>query len=125
MKGDATIGMTTLSSRPAHLTVTEPASAAPTRPPIRACDDEDGRPCHQVNRFQTIAPINPARTTVRPPRPCGAAMIPDPTVRATLVEISAPRTFMAAAITSATRGVRARVETVVAMAFAESWNPLV
>src|SRR5690606_31384947 len=27
------------------------ASAAPTRPPISACDEEDGRPSHQVIRF--------------------------------------------------------------------------
>jgi hypothetical protein len=32
---------------------------------------------------------------------------------------------MIAAISSATRGVRARVETEVAMALAASWNPLV
>ena len=48
-----------------------------------------------------------------------------PTVAATLVETSAPRTFVTAAIASATRGVSARVETEVAMALAESWKPLV
>jgi hypothetical protein len=52
-------------------------------------------------------------------------MIPDPTVAATLVEISAPSTFITAAMASATLGERARVETVVAIALAESWNPFV
>ena len=32
------------------------ASAAPTRPPIRACDELEGSPNHQVSRFQAIAP---------------------------------------------------------------------
>ena len=38
------------------------ASAAPTRPPISACDDDDGRPSHHVIRFQMIAPITAAST---------------------------------------------------------------
>ena len=40
------------------------ASAAPTTPPIRACDELDGRPYHQVIRFHVIAPIGPANTIV-------------------------------------------------------------
>src|SRR6185437_1329737 len=52
-------------------------------------------------------------------------MMPPPTVLATLVEISAPITFMIAASPSASRGVSALVETEVAIALAESWNPLV
>jgi 2-keto-4-pentenoate hydratase len=46
-------------------------------------------------------------------------------VAATFVEMSAPITFITAAIVSATRGVSARVEIEVAIALAESWNPLV
>ena len=38
------------------------ANAAPTRPPISACDELDGSPKHQVARFQAIAPISPAKT---------------------------------------------------------------
>jgi hypothetical protein len=52
-------------------------------------------------------------------------MMPEPIVAATFVEISAPTTLASAAMISATRGVRARVDTDVAMALAESWNPLV
>ena len=47
------------------------------------------------------------------------------TVFATSWPRKAPTKFMTAAMASATRGVRARVETEVAMAFAASWNPLV
>ena len=57
--------------------------------------------------------------------PLGASMIPEPTVAATSVEISAPTTFITAASASATRGVSALVEMLVAMAFAESWKPFV
>jgi len=47
------------------------------------------------------------------------------TVLATLVEIRAPRRFSPAAIITATRGERARVDTEVAIALAVSWKPLV
>ena len=52
-------------------------------------------------------------------------MIPAPTVLATFVDTSAPTTFMIAASSSAARGVSARVEPEVAIAFAASWKPLV
>src|SRR6185437_2249583 len=51
--------------------------------------------------------------------------MPPPTVLATLVEISAPITFMTAASARASRGVSALVDTEVAIALAESWKPLV
>src|ERR1700712_4090920 len=117
--------MITLWSRLDHFTPSDPASAAPIRPPIRAWEDEDGRPSHQVPRFHAIAPSRPASTISSPSRPWGGLMIPEPTVAATLVDTSAPSTFITAAIASATRGVIARVDTAVAMAFAESWKPLV
>ena len=47
------------------------------------------------------------------------------TVCATFCPRKAPTKFMIAAITSAMRGVSARVETEVAIAFAASWKPLV
>jgi hypothetical protein len=34
--------------------------AAPAKPPIRVCEEEDGIPFHQVTRFQVIAAITPA-----------------------------------------------------------------
>ena len=48
------------------------ASAAPAKPPISACDDDDGRPHHQVSRFQTIAPISAAQDHVRASTTSGA-----------------------------------------------------
>ena len=35
--------------------------AAPAKPPISVCEEEEGIPFHQVNRFQAIAAITPAR----------------------------------------------------------------
>src|SRR5205809_6490184 len=43
------------------------AAAAPAYPPINACDDEVGRPSHQVTRSQMIAPSNPPSPTVASP----------------------------------------------------------
>src|SRR3982750_3724287 len=40
------------------------AIAAPARPPINVCDEEEGMPNHQVNKFQMMDPISPERTTV-------------------------------------------------------------
>ena len=57
------------------------ASAAPTTPPIRAWDELDGSPYHQVIRFHVIAPIRPANTIVGVIR--SACTIPFATVAAT------------------------------------------
>ncbi len=47
------------------------------------------------------------------------------TVAATFWPRNAPTKFITAAMARATRGVSARVDTEVAMAFAASWKPLV
>ena len=39
--------------------------AAPANPPISVWEEEDGIPYHQVNRFQVMAAINPAKITGR------------------------------------------------------------
>ena len=52
-------------------------------------------------------------------------MIPSPTVFATAVVTNAPARFATDAMSTATRGVSARVETDVAIAFAVSWKPFV
>ena len=100
-------------------TTADAASAAPTRPPISACEDDDGRPKYQVMRFQVIAPMRPAITTTRPWLPSGGTMV-SLTVCATCWPSRAPTKFITAATISAMRGVRARVETEVAMALAAS-----
>ena len=100
------------------------ASAAPTSPPIKAWEDEDGSPKYQVMRFHTMAPTIAANTTVRPCVVSGTEMML-PTVFATLVETSAPARLNTADSASAARGVSARVDTDVAIEFAASWKPLV
>ena len=64
--GERIIGMTTLSRMPAHLTVAPAARAAPPSPPMRACDEDDGRPYHHVSRFHPIAPTSAAAQMTRP-----------------------------------------------------------
>jgi len=68
--GLLTIGTTTFQNTPAPLyqgsagwdQITAPhcpcaaATAAPHRPPIRAWEEEEGRPRYQVTRFQTMPP---------------------------------------------------------------------
>ena len=114
--GEAIIGMTIFSRTLVQWTVDEAAIAAPPSPPISACDDDDGRPYHQVSRFQPMAPTRAAAQIARPVEPLGASMTPEPIVLATLVPKNAPNRFATAAIARATRGVRARVETDVAIA---------
>ncbi len=123
--GDTIIGMTTFPRMPPHSTVPAAASVAPTSPPISACDEDDGRPSAQVITFHTIAPVTPASTTSRLAVTWGSSTMPDPTVCATPVPRNAPTRFIDAATSSAARGVRARVDTEVAIAFAASWKPLV
>src|SRR3954449_11160731 len=116
--------MTTLSLMVPQCTTDPEAMAAPTSPPISACDDEDGRPKYQVMRFQAIAPTTAENTTTRPCDVSGASMML-PTVLATFTETSDPARLNTAARANAALGVRARVDTEVAMALAASWNPLV
>ncbi|CAM5610108.1 hypothetical protein SBADM41S_05225 [Streptomyces badius] len=76
-------------------------------------------------RFQMIAPTSAANRIPIPFCPTGVAIRPSLTVLATPWPRKAPARFITAAIASAARGVSARVETEVAMAFAESWKPFV
>src|SRR5919206_1130798 len=123
--GAASAGMTTLCAIPCQRTPFDPdwTSAAPTRPPIRACDELDGRPNHHVRRFQAIAPTSAASTVCCVAR--FASMSPLATFFATAVVTNAPARFATAAISTAILGVSARVPTEVAIAFAVSWKPFV
>ncbi len=116
--------MATLSMTVVQLTKAPAARAEPTRPPISACEDDDGSPKYQVIRFQVIAPTRPAITITRPWLPLPGSMT-SLTVFATFWPRKAPTKFITAAMLSATRGVSARVETEVAIALAASWKPLV
>ncbi len=96
---------------------------APISPPISACDELDGIPYHQVMRFQPIAPISAATTTVLSTT-CGST-IPLPMVLATCSGKKTNATKLKkAAHATAMRGESTRVETTVAIEFAASWNPL-
>src|SRR3954451_15749939 len=112
---------------PCQLTLSPAARPAPIRPPISACDDDDGSPKYHVTRFQVMAPTSAANTTTIPDvlSSSDASRMPFPTVLATSVDTSAPARFATAARASATRGVRARVDTAVAIALAASWKPFV
>src|SRR4051812_31285869 len=62
--GDSTIAPTVFD-RPLQTVAEMPALAnpAPTRPPIKACELEEGMPAAQVTRFQTMAPTSAAKIT--------------------------------------------------------------
>src|SRR2546425_2041129 len=125
IRGATSAGMTTLCASPCHSTPFSPdcARAAPTRPPMSACDELDGRPNHQVSKFHTIAPKRAASTVFVLMR--FEATMSFPTVFATAVVTNAPARFANDAIRTAILGVSARVETEVATAFAVSWKPFV
>ena len=93
LTGAIRAGTTTLSSTPLPLTPPPPtaASMAPITPPIRACDELDGRPYIHVIRFQAMAPSSPAKAIVSVT--CPASMIPVAIVAATLSDTNAPTKF--------------------------------
>src|SRR5688572_22830379 len=121
--GDTTMNATVLAM-PAVTSEPVPALAiaAPTSPPMSACDELDGNPYHHVITFQAMAPVSAPNTT------CGSttdgSIVPRPTVLATL---SSNRKYAATLKNAAHRtahcGRSTRVETTVAIEFAESWNP--
>src|SRR3954463_12843806 len=91
--GAMTAGIRTLPTTPFPRTALDPAAAkaAPTPPPMSACDELDGNPKYQVIRFQEMAPINPAKTTVGVIAP--ALTTSWATVAATAREMNAPAKF--------------------------------
>ncbi len=118
-------GTMTFSTSPLPMTAFAPscAKAAPTMPPMSACDELEGSPKYHVARFQAIAPMSPAKTTVVVTEP--ASTMPCPIVAATCSEMNAPAKLRRAERATAKRGDMARVETLVAIAFAVSWKPFV
>src|ERR1700730_2934133 len=103
----------TIAPRPALV------SAAPTSPPINACELLDGIPAHQVTRFHEIAPVRAPKITSA--SIILAETIPTPIVRATCTPntTNAMKLKNAAQIT-AYRGRNIRVETRVAIELAVS-----
>src|ERR671915_2371459 len=87
--GATTAGTATFPSSPSPITASAPsaANAAPTTPPIKACEELEGRPKYQVIRFQAIAPIKPVKTTVGVITEASTTSLA--TVAATLIEMKA------------------------------------
>ena len=140
--GRITLPMTpsSLVPSPAHLTPAKPAPpmVPPTRPSRRACDEDEGSPSSQVNRFQMMPPTRPPKTMSmrrvpllavyslrgRPLESCSLTTELD-TVSATSTESSAPTQLRIAANVTAPLGLKAPVAIDAAIAFPVSWKPLV
>jgi hypothetical protein len=108
------------------LTAPTPASttAAPTSPPTRAWLELDGRPHHQVARFQATAAVSAAPTTVTV-RDAGTWTIVAIVSATAAPSTSGPSRLQTAARTIAGPGRAPLVATSVAIALAASWKPLV
>src|SRR6267142_6275294 len=122
--GDTTIASNVFDS-PLQTAAEIPALAipAPTSPPIKACELEDGIPNPHVIRFQAMAPINAANITWA--SMTLGSMMPVPIVLATLSPNTRKATKLKnAAHSTAYCGRSTRVETIVAIELAASCNPL-
>jgi len=111
----------TIFSTPEYITELNPllATAAPTRPPTRVCDELDGRPHHHVIRFQIIAAVTAA--AIKFSVTISGSITPLPIVVATLSgKIRNARKLKIAARNTADIGERTFVDTIVAIEFAES-----
>src|SRR4029078_9331276 len=93
------------------------------RPPNSACEELEGRPTSQVNRFHRMAPVKPANTTT------GVIFAsftsPPAIVFATCTDRNAPARLRMPAMATATFGRRAPVAIEVAIALAVAWHPVV
>ena len=132
--GEVTIGSMTFHKRPWFLvqsptvcdqisacqSLSAAASAAPHRPPISACDEDDGRPRHQVIRFQTIPPSSAHRITCEVTSTTPVSTRPEAMVLATAVPQKAPIRLVLAASTTAWPGDSTLVATTVAIELAVS-----
>ncbi|VVB87070.1 Uncharacterised protein [uncultured archaeon] len=123
--GDITIKSTTFST-PEAFTELMPAAAipAPISPPTSAWLLEVGRPIYQVIRSHITAPERAAK--IRFTVTIFVSMIPVPIIAAIAVpKTRGPTRLKTAAIVTAFNGESTFVATTVAIALAESWNPLI
>src|SRR5690606_40137327 len=91
---------------------------------IRACEDEDGRPSHQVIRFQLMPPSSAHNSTCAVTLTTSVSTNPEAMVFATAVPMNAPIRFIVAARITAEPGDSTLVATTVAVDLAVSWKPL-
>ena len=110
-KGETIIGTITLGSTPlpshqcappCHQMIewtlpSDAASAAPQRPPTRAWLELDGRPSHQVMRFQMVAPSSALISRCEPTSTTPVSIRPEAMVAATAVPQRAPARLVTAA----------------------------
>src|SRR6476469_8612510 len=90
---------------------------------MSACEELDGIPYAHVMMFQTMAPSSAPRMTFGSTMLC--SIMPPPTAFATATPpVNSAAKLKKAAHNTAASGLRTRVPTIVAMEFAESWNPL-
>src|ERR1019366_1001245 len=122
--GDRKMAATVLPT-PDQTTAWTPALArpAPTKPPISACELDDGIPSRWVKICQTIAPASAPKITRE--LTTSASTIPRPTVSATC----SPKNRNAIKLKNAAQataycGRKTRVDTIVAIEFAASFMPL-
>src|SRR6185312_9093234 len=118
MKMNFTISMS-LSQRSAP----QPAWAtpAPAIPPMSACDDDVGRPHHQVRRSHTMAPTRPARITTTYLGSSALMCTIFDTVSATFgAKMNMATKLKNAAHSTAVCGLSTRVDTTVAIELAAS-----
>src|SRR6478735_4770565 len=89
------------------------ATAAPAKPPNKACDEDDGSASHQVRTSQIKAPIRPLATTVSETTllltPCAMLLATVDSNNKNAMKLKN------AAQSTATRGLSTRVETTVAI----------
>src|SRR5450755_2586484 len=122
--GDRKMAATVLPT-PDHTTAWIPAFArpAPTRPPMSACELDDGIPSRCVKICQTMAPASAPKITREVTT--SASTMPRPTVSATC----SPKNRKAMKLKNAAQataycGRNTRVDTIVAIEFAASFMPL-
>ncbi len=98
--------------------------AAPTSAPTSAWLELDGKPSHQVSRFQTMAASKAQISNCGPASITPVLTMPAAMVAATAVPHSAPIMLVIAASSTACPGESTLVATTVAMELAVSWKPL-
>jgi hypothetical protein len=128
INGDSIMKAAT-SSTVDHFTADSPAAEipAPVIPPIRAWEEDVGRPQYQVIRFQLIAPMREQSTIMGIISACTKSSL---IILLMVLATATPKPKAAmklkkAANATAFLGERTLVETTVDIAFAESWNPFV
>src|SRR5690606_36552063 len=89
---------------PLKLLIPAPEITAPGKAPIKACEEDDGIPYHQVITFQAIAPISALITIGIPCSSVAGSATPPPIILATPVKATAPTKFITAANATATLG---------------------